>query len=129
MKRPDWITIISIYHYFVAGLFVLGLCVMIAVPFIVAAAPDADAAAAVPIVAIVTVIAVFILLIFAAGFGVIGWGLWTLKPWARMGAIVLAGLSLLSVPIGTIIGGLTLWYLFQPEARAAFGEVIGPKAE
>jgi hypothetical protein len=123
MKRPDGITIISIYHFVVAGLFVLGACFMVAVPFLVAAAPDAQDA--VPIVAIVTVVVLLVMLVFAAGYAVIGWGLWTLKHWARMGAIVLAGLSLLSVPIGTIIGVLILWYLFQPEARAAFGETGG----
>ena len=123
MKRPDGVTIIGIYHYIVAGLSVLGACFMIAVPFIVAAAPHTEEA--VPIVAIVTVVVLIILLAFAAGHAVVGWGLWTLKPWARMGAIVLAGLSLLSVPVGTIIGVLVLWYLYQPEARAAFGETIG----
>lgn len=125
MKRPDGVTIISIYHYFVAALFVMGICFVAAVPFIVAASPDRDSVGAVPIVAIVTVVVAFALLAFAAFYGVIGWGLWQLKPWARLGAIVLAGLSLLSIPIGTIIGGLTLWYLFQPEARTAFGEQVG----
>lgn len=123
MKRPDGVTILSIYHYFVAALFVLGTCCMIAIPFMVAAIPEPDAAATVPVVAIVVAVVAFILLAFAALYGVIGWGLWALKPWARLGAIVLAGLSLVAIPVGTIVGGLTLYYLFQPEARTAFGEL------
>ena len=122
MKRTDGITIISIWHYFVAALFVIGACFMIVVPIIVGLVPDADAAAAWPIVAIVSVVIIVVLLAFAAAFGAIGWGLWTLKPWARLGAMVTAGLSLVAVPVGTLIGALILWYLLQPEARAAFGQ-------
>jgi len=129
MKRPDGITIISIYHYFVTALYIIGACFLIAVPFIVAMVPDDEAAVAVPIVAIVMAFAILLVLVFAAAYGAVGWGLWNLKPWARLGAIVLAGLGLLSIPIGTIIGGLTLWYLFQPEARAAFGEEMEPQTE
>ena len=50
----------------------------------------------------------------------IGWGLWTLKGWARIIAIILAILSLCNIPIGTIIGIIILWYLFKPEIKAAF---------
>jgi hypothetical protein len=123
MKRPDGITIISVYYYFLTALFLIGACFMIAIPFIVAMAPE-DAAEAVPIVSIVIGFGVLVVLAFAAAHGVVAWGLWSLKPWARIGAIVLAGLGLLSFPMGTIIGGVTLWYLFQPEARAAFGEEV-----
>ena len=49
-----------------------------------------------------------------------GWGLWTLKSWARIVAIILAVISLLSFPIGTIIGIVILWYLFKPEIKTAF---------
>lgn len=49
-----------------------------------------------------------------------GWGLWTLKSWARIVALILAAISLLSFPIGTIIGIVALWYLFKPEIKKAF---------
>jgi hypothetical protein len=126
MKRPDGVTILAIYHYVMAGIVALVSCALVAVPFVVAAAVQAepDAAPAVPIVAIVIAVAIVILLAIAVGYGVVGWGLWTLKPWARLGAIVLAVLGLLNVPLGTIIGVVTLWYLFQPEGRAAFGETV-----
>ena len=122
MKRPDRITIISVYHFVVAGLLLLGACAMLAVPFIVsiAARGDPDAEVAIPIVAIVMAIAIFFVLALAVAHGVVGWGLWALKPWARIGSIVLAALGLVNVPVGTIIGLLILWYLFQPEARTAF---------
>lgn len=131
MKRPEGVTIISIYFYVVAGLMVLGACALVSIPFIVgiAASQDPDARIAVPIVAMVMLVVMFFLLALAAAYVAVAWGLWNLKPWARIGAIALAGLSLTSVPIGTIIGGLILWYMFQQEARAAFGETAGTTAQ
>ncbi len=122
MKRPDGVTLISIYHFVEAGLYLLGSCFLIAVPFIVttAARYDPDARVAIPIVWIVIVIAMVVLVVLAAANVAVGWGLWQMRPWSRLGAIVLSVLRLFSVPLGTIIGGLCLWYLFQPEAQAAF---------
>ncbi len=131
MKRPEGVSIISIYFYIAAGLLVLGACAMVAVPFIVgiAASQDPDARVAVPIVTMVVAVIMLFLLAMAVAYAGVAWGLWNLKPWARIGAIVLAVLSLTSVPVGTILGGLILWYMFQQEARAAFGEAIGPAAQ
>ena len=131
MKRSDGVAIISIYHYFIAGMLLLGACCMIMVPLIVMAAASQDASGepAVLIVAIVTAVAILVLLCLAALYVAIGWGTWHRKPWGRWGAIVLAALSLVAVPVGTIVGGLTLWYLFQPDVCAAFGERVSPAAK
>jgi hypothetical protein len=51
---------------------------------------------------------------------IVGYGLWILKPWARIGAIALAVVGLIFFPVGTIAGALTLWYLLKPEAATAF---------
>ena len=58
--------------------------------------------------------------VFAIFYIITGWGLWTMKSWARIVAMILAVISLLSFPIGTIIGIIVLWYLFKPEIKAAF---------
>ena len=50
----------------------------------------------------------------------VAWGLWNLRSWARIVAIILAVLNLLSFPIGTILGIIILWYLFKQEIREAF---------
>jgi len=74
-------------------------------------------------VLIPTAVVVLIALAFMASSilnVVVGYGLWILKPWARTGAIALAIVSLIFVPIGTVAGGLTLWYLLKPEIAAAF---------
>ncbi len=122
MKRPDGITLLSIYHFLVAGLTLLGCCALALVPFIVAVAvrPWHPGYIAVPIIALVALLGLFLLFLYGAAHAAVGWGLWKLQTWARVGAIVLAILDLFAFPpISTAIGALALWYLFQPEARAA----------
>ena len=57
---------------------------------------------------------------FAVLSGVVGYGLLNLKSWARIAAIVLAILSLCSFPIGTILGGVVLYFMFQEENIRVF---------
>ena len=52
--------------------------------------------------------------------GAIGWGLLTWQPWARIGAIVFAFLSLLEVPFGTALGIYTLWILLPEKSNQEF---------
>lgn len=61
---------------------------------------------------------------FAAGLGLLG-----RKPWAWGLIIVLACLSLLSIPVGTAVGGYALWTLTRPGAREALGVGIGSPGE
>ncbi len=42
---------------------------------------------------------------------VVAYGIWNLKKWARIAGIVLAVISLISIPIGTIIGIVILYFL------------------
>jgi len=46
-----------------------------------------------------------------------GWGLRTLKPWARIPAVVLAAIGLLGFPIGTLINAYILWLLLSRKGR------------
>lgn len=50
----------------------------------------------------------------------IGWGLWQLKPWGRMGAMVAGLLQIPLVPIGTLAGGMILYVLLQDTVREIF---------
>jgi hypothetical protein len=66
-------------------------------------------------------IGVMAIFFYGIAYGVVGWGLWGLKEWARSAAIVLAVLQLLLVPLGTILGIIILFYLGRnAEAKAAF---------
>ncbi|HET6566939.1 MAG TPA: hypothetical protein VFG50_03175 [Rhodothermales bacterium] len=61
---------------------------------------------------------VFVVLALPSLIG--GWGLLNRRSWARTLIIVLSVIDLFSFPIGTAIGGYSLWVLFQDEARAEF---------
>ena len=60
------------------------------------------------------------ILLFVLLYAAVGYGLLQLKSWARIAAIILAILALCSFPIGTIIGGIVLYFMFQEEAKQAF---------
>ncbi len=49
-------------------------------------------------------------------------GLRQLKPWGRFLGILYSALTLLAIPLGTVLGGFLLAYLFKPEVKAAFSE-------
>jgi len=51
----------------------------------------------------------------AAGF-VAGWGLLQRQEWARVFALVMGFIALLSVPIGTALGIYTLWVLLPNQS-------------
>lgn len=67
-------------------------------------------------------VAVFVVVMaIAIAFAVVVfWGLWTLRSWARTLTIVLSAIGLINFPVGTIIDGLVIWYLFQPHVKEAF---------
>jgi hypothetical protein len=46
------------------------------------------------------------------------------RRWRR-GALVLAGISCISIPIGTILGGLTIYALTRPEVSSEFRNIKG----
>jgi hypothetical protein len=49
-----------------------------------------------------------------------GWGLLKFRPWARLLAIVLAAISLVAFPYGTLFGVYALWVLLTKETEAVF---------
>ena len=55
-----------------------------------------------------------------------GIGLLKMKPWARILAIVLSAIRLISFPFGTILGVYGLWVLFNKETEALFAGTTAP---
>ncbi|MEZ4616306.1 MAG: hypothetical protein R2867_12505 [Caldilineaceae bacterium] len=118
-QRTDGLTLVAGYHFLVAALFLLGTLVMMiptGILGIVSVVEDPDAMIAMFIVGIIAILTLGLCLLYLA----VGYGLWTLKPWGRVAALALAVVSLFGFPIGTVTGGLTLWYLMQPEVAAKF---------
>jgi hypothetical protein len=83
------------------------------------ASPE-DAAIAIPILGVTgTALSVLLLILALPGLAT-GWGLLTLRPWARILGIVLAVISLINFPIGTAIGVYGLWVLLTKETERLF---------
>ncbi len=66
-------------------------------------------------------IAAFLIVISLPGI-IAGIGLLKFRPWARILAIILGALHLLSFPFGTALGVFTLIVLLNAEAPAVFGQ-------
>ena len=49
-----------------------------------------------------------------------GWGLLKRRRWARILGIILAAVSLIQFPFGTIVGAYALWVLFNKQTEAMF---------
>jgi hypothetical protein len=46
-----------------------------------------------------------------------GWGLLKRRPWARMLVLIVSFLNLLNFPLGTLVGGYSIWVLMSDESR------------
>jgi len=122
-QRPDGLTVISIWFYLSGAffLFVTAVVAFMTLAFGVGAVAE-DLGMLIP----TTVFGLITLAFMAMSILnlVVGYGLWILKPWARIGAIALAIVSLLFMPIGTLTGALILWYLLKPEVAAFFDRPV-----
>jgi hypothetical protein len=85
-----------------------------------AAADEPEAAIAIPIIGMTgTLLTVFLFAISLPGL-ITGFGLLSWKPWARILGIVLSAISLIIVPIGTLLGIYGLWVLLNKDTERLF---------
>jgi len=57
--------------------------------------------------------------------GIIGGiGLFKRKEWARVLVLIISALHLINFPIGTIIGGYSIWVLINPETIKLFNPIL-----
>ena len=87
---------------------------------------DPDAAIAIPIIGLTGAALVSVILLVSVPGIVIGWGLYRFRPWARVAGIVLALLSLILVPYGTIVGAYGLWVLLSKNTEPLFAQSAAP---
>ena len=100
----------------------LALAVGTASAIVGQAADPNDAAVALPIIGIAgTALVVFLVAVSLPGL-VAGIGLLKRRPWARILGIIVAILSLVNIPIGTIVGIYGLWVLFSSETEQILSE-------
>lgn len=138
MGRPTGVTVIAVLDFIGAGFCVLGgIALLVGASFLGAALSQGQGgnAAAGGFMAMLGGAASIVFLIIGAIVGLIGWGMWTLKSWARIVQIILAALGLLGALslllhfsgvilfgflLRVAINGLIIWYLLKPEVAAAF---------
>lgn len=118
-KRDDGVTLLAIYNFVLAGGILLGV-VALAIPAMITAVVGIVEDPGALIATFILSIIAFVLMLSCALVLATGYGLWTQKQWARIAAIALAILSLFAFPLGTVIGGATIWYLLKPEVADQF---------
>ena len=81
---------------------------------------DPDAYTALPFIGISGAMVVSFLVIWSLPGIIVGFGLIKMRPWARIGGIIVAVLSLFAVPFGTMFGAYALWVLFSKDTEKLF---------
>lgn len=147
MQRPGGVTVLAVLD-FIAAAFWLLLAVggFVGATFLGAIISEAMArsgsggAFGTGIGAAIGVVIGIVGLIFAGIAMLMGWGMWSLKEWARILQIVFAGIGACFQALLTLVAlihvrvfglvwhliffavnALIIWYLIQPQVRAAFG--------
>ena len=120
--------ILSVFYYVISGLGGLGACVGMfygVIGIVMTAGPDAMASNGSPPPAAIgwflAGLGVFIVLM-SAGFSVLDFlvGRFIARRTHRTFCLVVAGITCLSIPIGTILGVFTMVVLMRPSVRAMF---------
>jgi O-antigen/teichoic acid export membrane protein len=81
---------------------------------------------AAPILAIVGFILGILLFILSVPGIIGGIGLFKRKEWARILVLITSALHLLNFPVGTAIGGYSIWVLVNPETIRLFNPIVPP---
>lgn len=87
---------------------------------------DAGSEIPVAVIQVVVTIVVGIVLVLSLPGLIVGFGLWNLRPWARVMGIVLSALNLLNVPFGTVLSLYGFWVLLKPETELLFQQPARP---
>lgn len=122
LNTYDKINLIAAYHFIVGGLYLLLAGAIIVLPVSAVLLEASEFLARLPgwFLGLILLAAAGLVALVSLINLVLGWGLWQLKPWGRVGAMIAAVFRLPFVPIGTIAGGVILYVLLQDETRALF---------
>ncbi len=122
--RSDGLILIALYHFISGFISLLGICATASVPLIVGLAAtssgDPEAGTATAIVGVIGLLVAGLLFVITVADFIVGWGLWKQREWARLAALALAFLRLINIPLGTVIGGLIIWYLLREDVKTEF---------
>ena len=117
-KMKKHVTVAAVLQIVFGALLVLGaLVIVFAFNFAGQFIEDAEAA---KILDYVMVPLVSVMCLFGAAMITGGIGLLACKPWGRILTLIMAGMGLLNIPIGTLKGVYIIWVLVQPETNQLF---------
>ena len=122
MKKPDLLILIAVWEFLTAvgALFGVVAIGVLAFPAVLGMWGDALVGGAFGLSVATLVLLTLCALSVAAGVGLL-----LGKEWGRIAAIVHSALSVLCVPIGTVVGVLALVYLTKQEVREYFQQTTG----
>lgn len=122
LSTYDKVNLIAAYHLMVGALYLVVAAVAVILPLSAMLLEESAFLARLPgwllglgmlsVSAIISLVGIVNL--------ALGWGLWQIRPWSRMAAMVAAIFRLPVVPVGTIAGGVILYVLLQDETRDLF---------
>ena len=119
------VKVLGVIYLAVGGLMLMAALFLVvamggAAGIVGATAEPEDAAIAIPVLGFAgTALAAF-LGMFSLPSLITGYGLMNFKPWARIVGIILSAISLINIPIGTIVGAYGLWVLLSKETEQLF---------
>ena len=139
MGRPTGVTVLAVLDFIGAGFCVLaGIGMMLGGGFMASMMSQQQGVSA-GLLAAIGAAAGVLILVCAAIAALLGWGLLKLMNWARITTIVLAALGIVFGLFGLLgafshfaavaivwtlcrlaINGVIIWYLLQPNVKAAF---------
>lgn len=117
MKKPDLLILVAIWDFIAAFWAVIGMAAIFIFAYPAVIELDHWGRLGGMFGLTVGMLVLFIVLVISVAGGI---GLLTGKEWGRVLSLIHAGFSLLSIPIGTIIGILVILYLIKPEVRDYF---------
>lgn len=119
--RPDGVVLIAIWYAVLAGGAAFAACIVTIPIGFISLADDMPAGGRL-LASVLVGLGLTMTVLSSVALAATAWGLWNLRPWARLAALLIAVIHIPFFPMGTAIGVGTLWYLTsQEEARAAFG--------
>lgn len=118
------VKVIAVLCIVVGALGVLGALfssfIFSALAAIVGSTHDPDAPMGMAVLGVTGATLAIVVLVLSIPYILYGWGLLKLRPWSRIVGIVLAAISLIYIPFGTIFGIYALIILFNKETEALF---------
>jgi hypothetical protein len=105
---------------------VLGPAILATIAGVVSTSGDPDAAVGATVLGFAGVAVTLFAGTLALAFLITAWGLFKLRSWARIVAIVMAAICLMNFPFGTAFGVYALIILFKKETETLFTGSVAP---